>query len=186
MTVRSHAALEIEREKPPRVREVPGLGPRQHGLGRRAAGGPQRDAAPGVVEHHPDARRARASCTRSPAATTTTLAMAKLREFGLADYFLYPQINWNPKSDSITEIAAATQPRPGRLRLRRRPAVRARGGGLRAPRGDLPRRRRLADAPARAGFSPRFITDESRAAPRACTRADDRPRRSRARVHRDQ
>src|SRR5262249_13401837 len=33
------------------------------------------------------------------------LAMDKLREFGLADYFLWPQINWNSKSDSIKEIA---------------------------------------------------------------------------------
>ena len=31
--------------------------------------------------------------------------MERLREFGLADYFLWPQINWNPKSDSIKEIA---------------------------------------------------------------------------------
>ena len=33
------------------------------------------------------------------------LAMEKLREFGLADYFLWPQINWNPKSDSIKAIS---------------------------------------------------------------------------------
>ncbi len=33
------------------------------------------------------------------------LAMAKLREFGIADYFLYPQINWNPKSGSVAQIA---------------------------------------------------------------------------------
>ncbi len=33
------------------------------------------------------------------------LAMAKLTELGLADYFLYPQINWNPKSQSIEQIA---------------------------------------------------------------------------------
>ncbi|GCE31293.1 hypothetical protein KDA_67770 [Dictyobacter alpinus] len=32
-------------------------------------------------------------------------AMAKLEEFGLAEYFLYPQINWNAKSSSIREIA---------------------------------------------------------------------------------
>ena len=35
-----------------------------------------------------------------------TCAMAKLREFGLADFFLWPQINWNAKSDSIREIAS--------------------------------------------------------------------------------
>jgi FkbH-like protein len=33
------------------------------------------------------------------------LAMAKLEEFGLAEYFLYPQINWNPKSGSVAQIA---------------------------------------------------------------------------------
>jgi FkbH-like protein len=33
------------------------------------------------------------------------LAMEKLRQFGLADYFLWPQINWNPKSESVKEIA---------------------------------------------------------------------------------
>lgn len=34
-------------------------------------------------------------------------AMAKLTELGLADMFLYPQINWNAKSDSIRKIAKA-------------------------------------------------------------------------------
>jgi FkbH-like protein len=34
-----------------------------------------------------------------------TLAMEKIREFGLADYFLSPQINWNPKSDSVKAIS---------------------------------------------------------------------------------
>jgi FkbH-like protein len=31
-------------------------------------------------------------------------AMLKLEELGIAEYFLYPQINWNSKSSSITEI----------------------------------------------------------------------------------
>lgn len=34
-------------------------------------------------------------------------AMAVLRELGLADYFLYPQINWNSKSSSVQRIAKA-------------------------------------------------------------------------------
>jgi FkbH-like protein len=34
-------------------------------------------------------------------------AMAKLQEFGLCDYFLYPQINWNSKSSSLEKIAAS-------------------------------------------------------------------------------
>jgi FkbH-like protein len=34
-------------------------------------------------------------------------AMAKLREFGLAEYFLYPQIGWGAKATSIAAIASA-------------------------------------------------------------------------------
>jgi FkbH-like protein len=33
------------------------------------------------------------------------LAMAKLKEFGIDEYFLYPQINWNSKAASVTQIA---------------------------------------------------------------------------------
>ncbi|RPH54245.1 HAD-IIIC family phosphatase [bacterium] len=33
------------------------------------------------------------------------LAMAKLREFGLEEFFLYPQINWNSKAASVAQIA---------------------------------------------------------------------------------
>lgn len=32
-------------------------------------------------------------------------ALAKLQHFDLADYFLYPQINWNAKSSALREIA---------------------------------------------------------------------------------
>ncbi|CAK8716904.1 N-acetyltransferase domain-containing protein [Candidatus Electronema halotolerans] len=32
-------------------------------------------------------------------------AMSRLEKFGLADYFLYPQINWNSKADNIRTIA---------------------------------------------------------------------------------
>ncbi len=34
-------------------------------------------------------------------------AMAKLVELGLAEYFLHPQINWDPKSANVERIAAA-------------------------------------------------------------------------------
>lgn len=34
-------------------------------------------------------------------------AMARLTEFGIADYFLYPQINWNAKSSSVAAIASS-------------------------------------------------------------------------------
>ncbi len=32
-------------------------------------------------------------------------ALTKLKEFGIADYFLYPQIDWSPKSQKIKKIA---------------------------------------------------------------------------------
>jgi FkbH-like protein len=32
-------------------------------------------------------------------------AIAKLTEFGIQDYFLFPEINWNPKSDNVRKIA---------------------------------------------------------------------------------
>ncbi len=34
-------------------------------------------------------------------------AMAALTQFGLAEFFLHPQIHWNPKSQSVADIAAA-------------------------------------------------------------------------------
>lgn len=34
-------------------------------------------------------------------------AIARLKEAGIEEYFLYPQINWNPKSSSIEAIAKA-------------------------------------------------------------------------------
>jgi FkbH-like protein len=36
-----------------------------------------------------------------------TTAMRRLEAFGIQHYFLYPQINWNPKSSSIREIATS-------------------------------------------------------------------------------
>jgi len=35
------------------------------------------------------------------------MAIAKLSEFGLAECFLHPQINWRPKSDSLRSVAEA-------------------------------------------------------------------------------
>jgi len=34
-----------------------------------------------------------------------TAAMARLQKFGVSEYFLYPQINWNSKAESIRSIA---------------------------------------------------------------------------------
>ncbi len=48
-----------------------------------------------------------ASCTRSPAATTPPPRWSGCAQIGLADYFLYPQISWGPKSESLRAIAGA-------------------------------------------------------------------------------
>ena len=42
-------------------------------------------------------------------------AMQKLQEFGLQDYFLYPQINWNSKASSIKQIARAINIEPNTI-----------------------------------------------------------------------
>ena len=39
-------------------------------------------------------------CSKNDAGYTTD----KLKEFGIDEYFLYPQINWNPKSENIRSI----------------------------------------------------------------------------------
>ena len=60
---------------------------------------------PEVVERDHAASTSSASCTRSRASNDRDAAWAKLTELGLADVFLYPQINWNSKSGSIEQIA---------------------------------------------------------------------------------
>ena len=60
---------------------------------------------PGVVEH---LHRLDALGILHPVASRNDpeLALAKLREFGIEDMFVYPRIGWNPKSESIRELAA--------------------------------------------------------------------------------
>ena len=92
-------------------------------------------SAPAAVVADPQTLDSGASCNSIASRNDHDAAMAKLRELGLDEKFLYPQINWNSKSESIRQIATDDQPRPGRLRLRRRPGVRARRGGVtRCPR----------------------------------------------------
>ncbi|MFL6110917.1 MAG: HAD-IIIC family phosphatase [Catenulispora sp.] len=90
-------------------------------------------------------------------------AMEQLERFGLAEYFLYPRITWNPKSDAVAEIAKAlnigldavafVDDQPFELEevAFRHPQV------LCVPAAEI--------ESATAGweeFQPRFITDESR------------------------
>lgn len=89
-------------------------------------------------------------------------AWARLEAFGLAHYFLYPQIHWNAKSGSIQAIATSLnigldtfafvddQPFERDEVTAAHPAVRAFDGA------DVSR---LPDLPA---FMPRFITDDAR------------------------
>jgi FkbH-like protein len=89
-------------------------------------------------------------------------ALAKLAEFGLADYFLYPQIGWHAKSASVRAIAADLnigldtlafvddQPFERDEVAAALPQVRCYDA---AEAGDLP---------ARPEFTPRFVTDDSR------------------------
>ena len=89
--------------------------------------------------------------------------MEKLREFGLADYFLWPQINWNPKSDSIKEIATRLSLgwTPSRSSTTSPSSVRK--SHLRHPKVLCIDAADLAGIPDLKRMHPRFITDESRA-----------------------
>lgn len=90
------------------------------------------------------------------------LAMARLRQAGLADYFLYPQINWGPKSESIRQIArllnigidalAFVDDQPAELA-----EVRYAHPGVRC----VPAQE-IAEAVRGPEFRPRFVTSESR------------------------
>jgi len=90
------------------------------------------------------------------------LAMAKLRELGLDDYFLYPRINWNSKADSIGRIAqdlnlaldafAFVDDQP----FEREEVAFSHAGVLCLDSA------RLDDLLDRPEFNPRFITEDSR------------------------
>ncbi|MEI5103009.1 HAD-IIIC family phosphatase [Streptomyces sp. PmtG] len=89
-------------------------------------------------------------------------AMECLKDHGLADYFLYPQINWNPKSSSVEQIATSLnigldaiafvddQPFERAEVEHTLPAV------LTVDVADLP------EALQAPEFRPKFVTDESR------------------------
>ena len=89
-------------------------------------------------------------------------AMARLKEEGLDEYFLYPQINWNPKSQSVERIAkeinigldaiAFVDDQPFELEevAHALPAVKTVDTA------------RIAEELASEEFQPKFVTDESR------------------------
>lgn len=90
------------------------------------------------------------------------LAMANLEKAGIAEYFLYPQINWNPKSDSILQIAKSlnigidTFAFVDDQEFELAEVAHALPEVLGVPAGQI------AEAVGRAEFRPRFVTSESR------------------------
>ncbi|MDX2939097.1 HAD-IIIC family phosphatase [Streptomyces ipomoeae] len=92
-------------------------------------------------------------------------AMAKLTEFGLDGYFLYPQIGWNPKSGSVARIAELLNIGIDSLAFiddqgfERDEVGFAHPDVLCVDAAELTPTGELLDLPA---FNPKFVTDESR------------------------
>jgi FkbH-like protein len=90
------------------------------------------------------------------------LAMARLREEGLAEYFLYPQISWNPKSAAIERIAKDINIGLDAIAfVDDQPFERAEVGHV-LPDVTTVDVVDLAETLASPDFRPRFVTDESR------------------------
>lgn len=90
------------------------------------------------------------------------VAMAKLRHFGLAEYFLYPQINWNSKSHSLRQIAASLNIGLDSLAfIDDQPFERAEVGSALPEVLCLDERHRD-DLLAMPALNPRFVTEDSR------------------------
>jgi FkbH-like protein len=89
-------------------------------------------------------------------------ALARLRELGLADMFVYPQIGWHAKSDSITQIAKSINIAVDALafvddqQFEQAEVAHVHPGVTCIDPDDL------AAAIQKPDFNPRFITDESR------------------------
>jgi FkbH-like protein len=88
-------------------------------------------------------------------------AMAKLSEFGLAEMFLYPQINWNPKSSSIQLIAKALNLGLEAFAFVDDQEFERAEVGHQTPGVICVDVLDLAEALRRPEFRPRFVTDES-------------------------
>lgn len=88
-------------------------------------------------------------------------AWARLTEFGLADLFLAPQINWNSKADSIAQIAKALNLGLDAFAfVDDQPFERAEVA-YQVPAVTVVDVLDLEEAMARPEFRPRFVTDES-------------------------
>ena len=90
------------------------------------------------------------------------LAMKRLEQAGLAEYFLYPQINWNPKSDSIRHIAQALNIGIDALAFVDDQEFELAEVAHALPEVLLVPASEITQAAGRPEFRPRFVTSESR------------------------
>ncbi|MEO3854096.1 HAD-IIIC family phosphatase [Acrocarpospora sp. B8E8] len=87
--------------------------------------------------------------------------LEKLREFGIEDMFLHPQISWNPKSDSIAHIAKALNLGLDAFAFVDDQEFERGEVGHSLPAVTLVDILDLEEALTRPEFIPRFVTDES-------------------------
>lgn len=89
-------------------------------------------------------------------------AMEKLEEFGLSEYFLYPQINWNSKASSVREIARAINIGIDTLAFVDDQAFEREEVMFSAPEVLCVDAADIAGMPEMPTMNPRFITEDSR------------------------
>ena len=88
-------------------------------------------------------------------------ALGKLKEFGLDQYFLFPRINWGPKSDSVGEIARLLNLGLETFAFIDDTPFEREEVALRHPAVRVYDARDYAKLTALAEFTPRFITPDS-------------------------
>lgn len=97
--------------------------------------------------------------------------VAALRRMGIEDFFLYPQIGWNPKSESIKAIAKALNLGLDAFAFVDDQAYEREEVAFSLPQVMLLDAADVASFPEMAEMNPRFVTDDSRRR-RAMYRAD--------------
>lgn len=88
-------------------------------------------------------------------------AMKKLEQFGLSEYFLYPQINWNAKNTSIREVARAINIGIDTLAFVDDQAFEREEVAFSIPEVLCIDAEQISSIPAMAEMNPRFITEDS-------------------------
>ncbi len=89
------------------------------------------------------------------------MAMEKLKHFGLAEYFLYPQIHWGSKADSIRRISESLNLNPKSFAFVDDQEFERMEVGFHFPSVLCVDALELEGIPDRPEFRPRFITEDS-------------------------